>query len=339
MCIFSAPVISVSGTTIFVATNQEQNKIRVVYSNSVACQNGNVMILPVESDNVKLIELDDEFKNFSRDLNKEYELIFNPPMLNKNFVSDGYESENNVVIIKYGPYDVSLTKQLHKVDWDHFGGLENKTEFYELMNNKYHNYFFLIAKIRPDINTEQDADSESKLPICYEFTPKSNKVLIPTFHIHDGHPESAPEWDHLICVLNGSIFNYDDNMTEVDYKSIYRYFKSINKIAKYYHQTGFNVELNYLKFLKIKTDEDNTDFPNIDLLCFFKDIKLETNKKTKIEPVKIINKEDSPESEMSELDSDEEIMILDNSQELSNLLYVAIFVVFILLIYVYFRTT
>jgi hypothetical protein len=263
MCIFSARVKNVSKTCILIAKSKES--YRVVYANKVACDNGNVMVLPIPSDDVKLIELDDSFKTFSKKLSEEYEVyddFINPKLCLKSW---GNSSKFKAPIIKYGPYDVSITKDLDSVQWQHYGGLENKKEFYDLMSKQYNNYNFLIAKIRPE-EKEKSYDSD-KLPICYEFVSKETQVMIPTFHIHEGKAEGKPDWDHLICVINGKINDFKDyTMTTVDTMCIAKFFPTLNNVMSYFAKTNFKTAIVSATFMQINK---YSQIANKDLICVF----------------------------------------------------------------------
>ncbi len=226
MCIFSAPVTVVAGTCIVVGeTNND--KVRIVYSNKVACDNNNIMILPVDANNVELVELPKDYESFGDDLANEYQQYHDylyPKQAMKN-MTNSYDT-NNVEIIKYGPYDVSLTKSLNNVNWNHFGGLNNKKKFYDLMTKKYPDHLFLIAKMRSNLNK-----TEPKIPICYDYKPKNdNNIMLPTFHIHDGKQESDPSWDHHIVVINGH-FNTKINELHIDKAKSEYFFKSVMKLV------------------------------------------------------------------------------------------------------------
>jgi hypothetical protein len=286
MCIFSAPVKTVAGTAIIVGKTIN-GTIRLVYSNKVACDNGNVMVLPINSDLVSLVELNKKYESLGQNISDNYQKYLN--YLNQSHsksMSSGrsYTNSNIIEVIKYGPYDVSLTKQLDKVNWDHFGGLANKDAFYKLLYSKYPNHNFLIAKIRP---TQQSDSNDDKLPICFEFISKTNHVMMPTYHIHDGTPESKPDWDHYLLILNGKISNFDPDVLKDNFQS---YFTSnISSVSRgnlivpkddfesffystynLFHDEQFNnnpyENIQYINLIRIKPF---ADMPNIDIECKF----------------------------------------------------------------------
>lgn len=198
MCIFSAPVQSVAATSI-IAGKTKNGNIRIIYSNKVACDNGSIMVLPIPSDKIKLIQLPKKYNDLGQQIVDCYNYFLPTSKLQSystNSISDSNAKER---VFKYGPYDVSLTTKLENVNWEHFGGLENSKKFFDLMYKKYSKCTFLIAKIR-------NSGESNKLPICYEFAPDSsnNFYFLPTFHIHDAKPEKNPEWDHYIFILNSS---------------------------------------------------------------------------------------------------------------------------------------
>ena len=129
MCIFSSDVIDVKSTVI-IASKLKNNKYRIIYSNKIATKNNNIMILPINGTNITLLELPEKYNTFADD-------IIN--ILTPTSRSFSYSNESNVEIQKYGPYDVSLTENLYNVNWEHFGGLNNKNEFINFINTKYQN--------------------------------------------------------------------------------------------------------------------------------------------------------------------------------------------------------
>lgn len=213
MCIYSAPVIEVSGTVI-IAGKTTEGKVKIVYSNRLACETGNVMVLPVrtgsrpsgglseDGEAVTLVPLDEKYQNLAVEIATGYDLLFGHQ---HRTLSNGVSQHTNgadsfVPIVQYGPYDVSKTSDLSRVNWQAFGGLLNPTGFYELMERMYpaSEHTFIIAKTRDRSTTD-----EVKTGICYEFVPaEGHPVTLPTFHIHDGLPEGTPDWDHIIVTLN-----------------------------------------------------------------------------------------------------------------------------------------
>lgn len=291
MCIFSAPVKSVAGTCIIVG-NTKQNKTRVVYSNKVACDTGNVMVLPVNTDSITLIELDEQYKNIGDQVATGY-TKYKQSLIKSNSKSRGIKSQNlctdsYCAVIKYGPYDVSITKNLRLVNWEHFGGLKNIAEFYSLINGRYKDYSFLIAKIRPkekkkldkrmvydpdvfDDYIEKDTSADNKVPICYEFVSRDkNKVMLPTFHIHDGKMESKPDWDHHIVALNGILTQNEQvsntslgSALPLDKDAIDTYFKCINKLIKdnkFDNDPYVDTESSVIVHISKRHKVDNFDF-------------------------------------------------------------------------------
>ncbi len=278
MCIFSAPVSVVSGTSIVVGRTRHGN-IRVVYCNKVACDNGNVMVLPIESDKVELFKLRKKYKTLGQDIAdgyKEYQDYLNPTYSFTNGFSNN-SSQKMAAVFEYGPYDVSLVKDLNTVNWDHFGGLDNKKRFFNFMNNKYINCTYLIAKIRPvpenkgtfiDIHKKND----DKIPILYEFKPRSSNFIIPTYHIHNGKPEKNPDWDHYILLLNGGISNNNiyKKLKSIKKEDFKRFFGSVNSL---FNDNDFNHDpyekFKYLNILRVS----DSNFPNMDLVCSYLPIK------------------------------------------------------------------
>ena len=62
MCIFSAPIEIVAGTCLLVGRTIH-GKVRITYSNRVACEQGTIMVLPVDADAVELIELPKKYQS------------------------------------------------------------------------------------------------------------------------------------------------------------------------------------------------------------------------------------------------------------------------------------
>lgn len=272
MCIFSAPVESVDGTTIIVGKTNS-NTIKVCYANRVACSSGNVMVLPVATNKIQLIELPQEFKKLGRHVQDNYDDLF---VRKPKSFSHTNSSENSVKIIKYGPYDVSLVinKDLQNVDWDKFGGLIDKKRFLNLLNGKYPNHSFIIAKISKETAMNDDllhyyktlrddsGKNKDKNPICYEYIPNSESTVLPTFHIHNGIPESSPDWNHYILVINGHVKKLTSK--DLNEKQLAINFSLVNK----YLNCVKHEDLKYISFSRI----NSIDFPNIDVEVVF-DIK------------------------------------------------------------------
>lgn len=261
MCIFSANVKLVSQTYI-IAGKTKSGKARIIYGNSVACKNGNIMVLPVDSDKVKLIELSKNYKTLGKDLITSYMKFKNHGKKSKS------KSMTKAEVIKYGPYIVSITKDLTEVNWKKFGGLEKSKNFYKLMNEKYKNHSFIIAKIEKPYKKSD----KNKLPICYEFSPNNKKIMLPTFHIHGGVAEEKPLWDHYIVILNGLILDKDNtsktskrcNQIILENKELfYQYFACLNNLFsdKIFKKDRFRS----FKYISITRILDKS-FPNIDLL-------------------------------------------------------------------------
>jgi hypothetical protein len=279
MCIFSAPVNIVAGTCIIVGKTNNNN-VRIIYSNKVACDSGNIMILPVNTDKIKLVELPKEYKTLGKDIATGYENII-PKSYSTNSLGFKSKSCNEVVkIVKYGPYDVSVTKQLHKVDWSHYGNLINPVGFYKLMYDKYPDYTFIIAKISKD----ETNNTEDKLPICYEFKQKNKNIMLPTFHIHDGKPEGNPDWDHFILVVNGKINKYDDKIEKhnIDKYKLNLCFKKVNKLLE--DNTFMYDPYISNKYVNLYRIDRNSEFPNVDLECIFENNVKINNVPTIIKP-------------------------------------------------------
>ncbi len=293
MCIFYSPVNIVAGSVIIVGQTDKQT-VRVIYSNRVACDNGNIMILPVDSDQkVKLTVLKDKYKKIGKNIVDGYQQYIDDQ--SPSYKSQSYSLSNSeptrsmVAVIQYGPYDVSVTSELMNVDWEHFGGLNNRDSFLNLMSDKYPQQTFIVAKIRPN-NTEQN-----KLPICYEFTPRTSTIQLPTFHIHDGKAESNPDWDHHIVVINGQTDNennisriitnkykpnlnnlndffQDDtinkpNEVQFDSNLIPRYFDILNDLTtdNIFNDNPYDA-IQYINVLKIDSE---INYPNVDISCTF----------------------------------------------------------------------
>jgi hypothetical protein len=281
MCIFSAPVKTVAGTCIIAGKTLSGNA-RIIYSNKVACDNGNVMVLPVDSDDLKLKKLDKKYEILGQkiaDGYRDYYDYLHPKKQMLNFSTNSYDAitERKVEIIRYGPYDVSITKELNRVDWDHYGGLQDENNFYNLMNHRYPNYLFLIAKIRPNSITETNnymitdlnnqSQPDNKIPICYEFKPRRNKILMPTYHIHDGIPESKPDWDHYILILNGDIDNFDEDQLIVNKKHTEQFFDIASQL---FNDIIFNNDpYEQFKYMSLMRVNEFSKMPNLDLECIF----------------------------------------------------------------------
>lgn len=249
MCIFSGAVKDVSATCIVVGKTKNKN-MRIIYTNQVACETGNIMILPVPTEKIKLIELPKKYNDLGKSIIEGYkELIPKPKSKSKKEYAE---------IMSYGPYDVSITKNLEKVDWNSYGGLKKKKKFYELMNGKYPECSFLIAKIK-----EKCEKNESKMPITYEFLSNKPKFFLPTFHIHSGIPEEIADWDHIIILLNMKT-KFPKKEKLIEESKFKECFKLLNKLLvdSVFKDNPFKKAKN-IKIMRIK----GKSFPNKDISC------------------------------------------------------------------------
>ncbi len=284
MCIFSGEVIDIKSSVI-IASKLKNEKYRIIYSNKVASKNNNIMVLPINGTDISLIELPEKYNTFADEIVDTLK-----PKTRSQSYSNSYEMAE---IKKYGPYDVSLTKNLEYVDWEHFGGLIDKNGFINFMNNKYPNYYFLIAKIRIEkpnniIMTNPprfigNDNLESKVPICYDYKPFDSNIMMPTYHIHNGEYNSDEllEWDHYLIVINGHFKNVDNN-------------KILSNKQKYL-ETLLQVLIDdYPEMEKINNTSVaiiKNNYSNIDILCNFDNDNKPIYKSTNINDDKIENKE------------------------------------------------
>lgn len=263
MCIFSTPV-DVSNTTIAVMPLGKDGIFRLIYCNKVAVENKTIMVLPVNSElkNIKLVELDKKYSDFSKNIQNDFDVWKNRGRT-KSF-TNSVAQDSAVPVIKYGPYDVSLTDSLGKVNWDAFGGITNKRQFFNLMNKIYTKHSFIIAKI------SNDSAPNDKRPICYDFKPINEvdlglcNALIPTYHLHNGEIEEYPDWDHHVFVVNGDIdelHNSDIHYNILD-SDIKDYFGS--SIGKLYDDFNDMIPYRYMNVYRISNQDR---FPNTDLYC------------------------------------------------------------------------
>lgn len=272
MCIFSSEVIDIKSTVI-ISSKLKNDKYRIIYSNKVASSNNNIMVLPINGTDIDLIELPKKYNEFADNIVES--LNPKPRSYSLNVL------ENVVEVKKYGPYDVSLTKNLENVDWYHFGGLNDKNGFINFMNKKYPDYYFLIAKITSTSHTTImtnppifNDNLESKVPICYDYKPFDLNIMMPTYHIHNGEYNSneLPTWDHYLIVINGDFKNVDDN------KLILNKSKSTEiLLEELINDYPIMEKYNRMSIAIIKGD-----YSNIDILCNFdndnKPIYKSTNK-------------------------------------------------------------
>lgn len=272
MCIFSARADRVSNTTIWVGKCQGGKYILVIYCNVVSAANGNVMVLPVQCErpeDIKLCTLDKKLWDVAARFDR-WKLLLMPKKKGIGKSANKMEADE---IKRYGPYDLSITADLGRVDWQHFGGLEKPEVFFGLLCTRYPRgeFCFNVAKIRPrtgerkqrsvhagiqcdgcgahpivgarykcqvcpdfdlceacegkadhpashpmlktyqlDEGESKDDDGDEKMPIVYRFPApdRQTPIMLPTFHIHNGEAEPAPEWDHSIVVINGRFLDY-----------------------------------------------------------------------------------------------------------------------------------
>lgn len=278
MCIFSGPVEIVAGTAIVAGLSLDK-KMRFMYSNRVACKNGNIMVLPVDSDKVDLIELPGKYKKIGQQIADNYDTYYEPKLMMQSY-SNSMPATNSAArsfaeIINYGPYIVSMTPNLDLVDWDNFGGLENRDEFFDFMYETYPKYMFIIAKINKN---KADHKSENKLPIFCEYIPRDiANIKLPTLHIHNGKVEDVADWDHYIFILNGMATDLKNKPMKIlalkdpkvnirlSANDLEEKFPLVNDL---YNDYNFE-DIKYATLTRIKRW---SDVANIDIGCHFNNI-------------------------------------------------------------------
>jgi hypothetical protein len=292
MCIFSAPVRTVANT-VLIASELNNGYYRIIYSNKVATDNANIMVLPIDGTDVKLVKLEDKYKTLAQSVVNGVQDMENAGKMSlRNYsATNGIMWKGKIPIIKYGPYDVSIVQgysYLHNVDWDKFGGLAHSYEFFKLMSDKYYKHTFIIAKIRDneiksnDINyivhdmqfamerKNEEANIESKIPICYDFKPNNSISMLPTFHIHNGMAEEIPDWDHYIVIVNGKLYNAPKKLISKEYNV------NLDKIKSYFNMVyellgTTKYEFNPVEYINIYRIDNvnntlsNEYLPNADL--------------------------------------------------------------------------
>ncbi len=222
MCIFSAAA-SVANTSILVGRLASMpNRARVVYCNDVAAAKGTVMVLPVPTsypDSINLFELPKTYWNVGERLTDwnyylktKYGAVAKSSHVTKSVAKPA-------PIIQYGPYDVSITDRLSIVQWDHYGGLSDKTAFYDLMQSRYSAWSYVVAKLRSQPTQKSSRrNAEPLMPIVYDFPMSAkSKVTLPMFHVHDGKASAVAEWDHIIAVLDGTLSLGVSSVSSHDY--------------------------------------------------------------------------------------------------------------------------
>lgn len=321
MCMFSGPVLQVSKTCIIVGkSSQSPHKVKVIYSNRVATETGNVMILPVnaEENTVRLVstfattknpypELMGEIESYYRQLLRENGKVVDEPSVEADGdMGFSLFDDDSVPVVKYGSYMVSITSDLSRVDWDTFGGLDDREGFFSLLGGRYPAHTFIIAAIHPSekaltLRAKQSASirsglfddetmvEEDKLPLSYEFFPRTSvaeastseastadastapgsassgasmpSAIVPTLHIHNGKLEDHPDWDHYIVCCGGSLGNVStDHATQVAGTRAH-FLESYNYNFKDAINAEFHPSAQPITITRIK----GTTHPNIDL--------------------------------------------------------------------------
>jgi hypothetical protein len=224
--------------------------------NRVATEQKNVMILPVNGKVTRLVELPKKFDNLSQDITDGYSKWKHSKTL--SVTNDCLGSMGMAEIVTYGPYDVSITDDLTTINWTHFG-MNNSVEFIRLMQSKYNQFEFIIAKMRP-------TKSESKTPICYDCETKTNRVILPTFHIHNQKPEENPYWDHHIVVVNAPPCKKTIHTERIE--DWQWNFPCLQTLAEHYSELQ---DINHL--LVRRWEGTSRMFPNVDTMCNYNKIQ------------------------------------------------------------------
>lgn len=205
MCIIADEVESVKATHILVAKSGPNQQL-TVYSNKVATNVDNVMLLPVPSDEVEFLD----FTGYTDIFVKLQTLFRRRNTFGMEMYGDSNDNYRSLKVHKVGSYLASFAKnlgELEHIDKKVFSTLN--LQLLELMHKYYKpteivpNFGFIICKLNKGPQYEYH-------PFAYRHKMyNDNTLFIPTRHVHIHNnnfvnkiDREEEHWDHKIYAYN-----------------------------------------------------------------------------------------------------------------------------------------
>lgn len=191
MCIILSKVDKVSNTKIYVSPDKENKRQLTIYSNEVATETKNAMILPVPNpESIELIDLSKYSKFFEDCENCFYNLptlglrSFNP--------QNAYASASFLPVIRVGSYLASIVPSFEDIVRLDRNVFDIHDDLFPLLAANYREGFgFIVCMLEEGKHTYH--------PFAYTHELKEkNKLFIPTRHYHVGESNRYADWDHVI---------------------------------------------------------------------------------------------------------------------------------------------
>jgi hypothetical protein len=193
MCIITSTVESVSGTKIYVSSDETNRRQITLYSNRVNTPVENAMILAVPNpSSVK-------FLNFSQytTVFDDLESCFEHPFASLPLRSSLTDSAAALAVYSVGSYNASIVETL-----DDFGRLDEEVfdvaeGLFEFLQQKYggSGLGFIVCQLKPGNHTYH--------PFAYTHHQHPNgRLFIPAMHYHPNSNQTTDayedDWDHII---------------------------------------------------------------------------------------------------------------------------------------------
>lgn len=193
MCIILNPVDQVKKTKLFVLPNMDKTRQMTIYSNVVASQNQNMMILPVPNgEDLELLPF--RYKNLFVDLDYSVRKPRGFGMVSDEMLT--FSRAATLEIIDHGSYRVSIAPKLQdllRLDQSVFPMTESLYTFFQ--KHYTSEFSYLCCVLKPGLQEYE--------PLCYSHPMHSSgRLFVPTLHYHV-HPygridTTSADWDHLI---------------------------------------------------------------------------------------------------------------------------------------------
>jgi hypothetical protein len=203
MCIISGPVDRVSGTQIFVAPSLDGRRQIVVYKNTVATRQPNMMILPVP--NPTTVRFEESVMRYAT-LFEDAAASFTKFSAYRGGEAAWSRGTLSVApaplpVQIVGPYQASIVPSIEDLDRLDPTVFQMSAELHNLLTSTYAfgaNHApigFVCCVLR--------AGKHAYEPIAYSHDITEGSLFVPTKHFHSGETlrELAQDWDHEIYSL------------------------------------------------------------------------------------------------------------------------------------------
>lgn len=219
MCIITGPVDRVCGTQIFVAPSLDGRRQIVVYQNTVATRQPNLMILPVPNPTTVQFErsvmaYDALFEDAAISFTKFSAYRGGETTLSRSIV----QSSPPLPVHSVGPYQASIAfslEDLNRLDPTIFTPSE---DLQKLLASSYafgkHSspIGFICCVLR--------AGEHAYEPIAYSHEITGHSLFVPTKHFHSGEATTdlAHDWDHEIYSLGTELVKAHRQLGTIHYR-------------------------------------------------------------------------------------------------------------------------